>query len=126
MKVIIKEQFRRYDTIFSDCIIINSTGTDIFRCKAIQNKDHEIPKGNYNLVYSWSNKFKCNLYLIEGVEGRSGIRIHSANFGDELRGCIGVGMSIEEESNAIRWSKAALKVFTQVLKNKDFNTIEIC
>ena len=54
-----------------------------------------IPAGKYKCVWTYSPVFKRQMYLVESVPGRSGIRIHSANFmGDkscgmkcQLHGC---------------------------------------
>ena len=58
-----------------------------------------IPKGEYKVMWSYSSKFKRNMYLLANVRNRSGIRIHSANYaGDkkkgykkQLYGCITMG-----------------------------------
>lgn len=51
-----------------------------------------IPEGIYEVERTWSPAFKKNLWLIKDVKGRSGIRIHAANYIRELRGCIAPGM----------------------------------
>lgn len=58
-----------------------------------------IPHDTYSCVFTFSPRFHRKLYLLEGVKGRSGIRIHPANFmGDKekgllchLNGCIALG-----------------------------------
>lgn len=58
-----------------------------------------IPAGLYKVLWTWSPAFKRMMYLVSRVEGRSGIRIHSANLmGDrdkglksQLYGCISLG-----------------------------------
>lgn len=50
-----------------------------------------IPYGTYNLVLTYSPKFKHILPLIENVKGFSGIRIHSGNTADDTEGCLLVG-----------------------------------
>ena len=58
-----------------------------------------IPVGVYKCKMTFSNRFKRMLYLVEGVQGRFAIRIHSANlagdkakgFRSHLNGCIALG-----------------------------------
>ena len=47
-----------------------------------------IPMGKYNVVLSYSPKFKKILPLVENVKGFSGIRIHQGNTADDTEGCI--------------------------------------
>lgn len=51
-----------------------------------------IPEGIYDVEKTYSPAFKKDLWLIKNVPGRSGIRIHSANYVSELLGCIAPGM----------------------------------
>lgn len=62
-------------------------------------KDNErsvscIPKGTYEVITTYSNRFKKDMWLLKDVEGRSGIRIHSANYSRQLQGCIALGSSV--------------------------------
>lgn len=50
-----------------------------------------IPTGTYKVKYTFSPRFLKYTYEILGVKGRSGIRIHSANFVSQLNGCIALG-----------------------------------
>lgn len=60
-----------------------------------------IPPGVYTVSLSFSEKFQKKLYLVEKVNGRSGIRIHAGNWaGDSskgyrttLKGCIALGIA---------------------------------
>ena len=51
-----------------------------------------IPKGTYKVITSLSTKYKKQMWEVLDVEGRSGIRIHSANYSNELEGCIALGL----------------------------------
>lgn len=61
-----------------------------------------IPVGTYKAAWTFSPAFKRMMYLILPVDGRSGIRIHSANlmgdkamgFRSHLNGCIAMGKKI--------------------------------
>ena len=47
-----------------------------------------IPIGTYQVKKTFSPKFQTDLFLVLNVEGRDGIRIHTANWMEELLGCI--------------------------------------
>ena len=46
-----------------------------------------IPKGTYDVVISWSSRFKAYLPLINNVPGFEGIRMHPGNDADDTEGC---------------------------------------
>lgn len=52
-----------------------------------------IPIGKYQVIMSYSNKFKKVLPLILNVPGYSGIRFHSGNTANDSLGCILVGQN---------------------------------
>lgn len=53
--------------------------------------DTAIPAGRYEVVLTWSPKFKRQLPLLLDVPGFTGIRIHALNDKTGTQGCIGVG-----------------------------------
>lgn len=71
-----------------------------------------IPVGHYRAIWNYSPHFKREMYLIVPVDGRSGIRIHSANlmgdvdkgFRSQLYGCIALG----ERLGSLAGQKAVL------------------
>lgn len=50
-----------------------------------------IPYGTYNIKWTYSNKFKKYMPLIENVPSFAGIRIHSGNTNADTQGCVLVG-----------------------------------
>lgn len=50
-----------------------------------------IPYGTYNVKWTYSNKFKKHMPLIENVPSFAGIRIHAGNSSADTQGCILVG-----------------------------------
>lgn len=46
-----------------------------------------IPESLYNVIWSYSNKFKRHTFEILNVYGRDGVRIHRANEVHQLLGC---------------------------------------
>lgn len=61
-----------------------------------------IPKGNYVCKYTLSNRLSqvsghaYYTYEIIGVPNRSGVRIHSANYVNQLEGCIALGAELKD------------------------------
>lgn len=73
-------------------------GAAKFSCKSLElswknNKPNvsSIPKGKYEVKYTWSPRFQKFTYEVQKVPGRSGIRIHVANYFSQLNGCIALG-----------------------------------
>jgi len=50
-----------------------------------------IPTGTYNVAWTYSNRFKKMMPLIENVKGFEGIRIHAGNSHKDTEGCILLG-----------------------------------
>ena len=50
-----------------------------------------IPTGTYEITYTYSPKFKCNMPLLNNVKGYLGVRIHPGNGPEDTEGCILVG-----------------------------------
>lgn len=50
-----------------------------------------IPTGKYQVIYSYSSRFKKYLPLLLNVKGYEGIRIHSGNTAEDTLGCVLVG-----------------------------------
>lgn len=73
-----------------------------------------IPTGTYEITYTYSPKFKCNMPLLNNVKGFQGIRIHSGRNENNTDGCILVG------NNSIKGqlteSKATFMKLNDILK----------
>lgn len=54
-----------------------------------------IPTGIYQVLITYSPKYKKNMPLINNVKGYSGIRIHSGNTAKDSEGCLLVGKNKE-------------------------------
>ena len=63
----------------------------VFFCDTLENTDYAIPTGFYRLRVTMSPRFRIYLPLLDGVIGRTGIRIHAGNTIDHTEGCILVG-----------------------------------
>lgn len=78
-----------------------------------------VPQGVYPLVLEWSNRFKTELWELKNVPNRSECKIHSANFWDDLNGCISPGLDLRDINGDglldTTSSRAALKKFHEVM-----------
>ena len=67
------------------------------------------------------------MYLVKDVPGRSGIRIHSANFASQLLGCISLGsdfMDINKDGlKDVVNSRDTVKNFEAIMKGQPFKLI---
>jgi hypothetical protein len=89
-----------------------------------------IPVGNYVCRWTYSQRFKRFMYLVDGVSGRTGIRFHSANFmGDvndgcksQLNGCIALGekLGTMNKQKALLLSKPAIRRFEEAMGKETF------
>ncbi len=77
-----------------------------------------IPYGRYEIIISYSNRFKKELPLLLGVKGFDGIRIHPLNEASETDGCVGVGLQKDVVNNKILQSRAAFAILFQLIKDK--------
>ena len=64
-----------------------------------------IPAGKYEVVITFSNRFKCLMPLLLHVPGFEGIRIHSGNTAADTHGCVLTGRTVAPDF--IGESKAA-------------------
>ena len=95
-------------------------------CKTLEDEEREkkiisvtaIPKGTYEVVISYSNRFKKLLPLLLNVPNYSGVRIHSGNTAENTEGCILIGMSDGNDKEG--WlgnSRLAMDKFLPLLTN---------
>lgn len=71
-----------------------------------------IPKGVYEIVITWSSKFKQFLPLILNVPGYNGVRIHSGNTEADTLGCLLPGIS---NGNKVLQSRLTFKKLFKIL-----------
>lgn len=90
-----------------------------------------IPRGVYNVVVTMSNRFKRLLPLIEGVEGFSGVRIHTGNTSQDTEGCLLPGLrlgSVDGKRAALDSRQAFSLLFSSIqraIKENEKITIEL-
>lgn len=88
--------------IFTDDSTIGELSIDgVFFCYTLEDKVRDakiygitaIPYGKYEMIVSFSNRFKQYMPLLLKVPGFEGIRIHAGNKSADTEGCILVGSS---------------------------------
>lgn len=131
MKEVRIERFKTNEKATHGVLKVLEAGKTIFECKTIErgwlNNQRSIsciPHGLYNVRQTFSPRFKVNLYLVENVPNRSGIRFHSANFSKQLNGCIALGVDFSDIDKDgvidITSSKNTHARFDKVMENKPF------
>lgn len=73
-----------------------------------------IPSGRYQVIISYSNKYKKEMPLLLNVPGYLGIRIHSGNKAEDTEGCLLLGKS--QGHDWIGQSRDAYNAFMTKLK----------
>jgi hypothetical protein len=93
----------------------------------VENYETKIKEGQYILSWSWSPRFGKHKLEINGVPGRKGLRIHSSNFGRQLRGCVGLGtFGISEDiPQMVINSKLAVASLERMMMDKVNNKVII-
>ena len=106
---------------------------DNFNCLTVElpYRDNEpntscIPKGQYTCKWTHSPRLDKYTYELQDVPNRAGIRIHSANYPDQLLGCIALGSYTANVNGkeGVFNSRDTLQKFETLLNQQDF-TLEI-
>lgn len=110
-----------------------NTGT--FVCKTLERpwKNNQsniscVPVGVYKVRWTFSPRLLRFTYELQGVMGRSGIRIHVGNFFFNVNGCILLGDSFSDVNGDLEvdvlHSRNTIKAFENLMQKKEF-TLEI-
>jgi len=103
----------------------------IFKCKTLelpyldnQKRISCYPPGKYICKWTMSNRFKRMMYLVCDVANRSGIRIHPANYVEQLAGCTALGdqhkdLDLDGDMDVIHSGKTC-KEFEKIMNGEDF------
>lgn len=94
-------------------LIISDDLKDIARKKI--HGETAIPYGRYEVIISFSNRFKCLMPLLVNVPGFAGVRIHSGNTSEHTEGCLLVGT--KENADFISHSKDAYSKLFDKIRN---------
>ena len=95
----------------SDCVIGELFINNTFECYTCEDVERQakiagvtaIPRGIYEVVVTWSERFKKPLPLLLNVPGYEGVRIHPGNTAADTEGCIlpGKGKSANAVSQSV-------------------------
>lgn len=99
-----------------DCIIGELSINGTFECFTLEDIERPvksagitaIPRGNYEVVITYSERFKKLLPLLLNVPNFEGVRIHTGNTSVNTEGCILVGKTKTE--NSVLQSRDAFNV----------------
>ena len=86
-----------------------------------------IPTGKYNVILTFSPRFKRVLPLLLNVKGFEGIRIHPGNTAEDTEGCLLVGENKERGKviNSRATFERLMAILLECEKRKDQMTIKI-
>ena len=103
MRVTVQRIERRGSAVTGSLTVTNGLAFRIrFACSTLERADKLIAPGTYPLALTLSPKFSraagkpVKTPEITGVTGRSGLRIHVANYSRQLEGCIAPGYSFTD------------------------------
>jgi len=75
-----------------------------------------IPRGQYEVVISWSNRFQNYMMELLGIEGFSGVRIHAGNTHHNSEGCILLGEY--QDNDTIVNSRPKVRELFEIVETK--------
>ena len=106
---------------------VESVNHGTFYFTTLENDEYKIKEGIYPLRYTWSPRFNCETLQLINTGERTGIRIHPANRGHELRGCISLGVANKnnEIPNQIHASRLSTEIFEGMVWKHTNNSIKI-
>lgn len=81
-----------------------------------------IPRGRYEVIINWSNRFGLLLPLLVAVPGFEGVRIHPGNKKEDTEGCILLGLA-KQKDTVLLSRKAQGALMRVISKSKDLGTI---
>lgn len=82
--------------------------------------------GKYWCKHTMSPSFKIKTYEVTGVPNRAGIRIHSANYVSQLRGCIALGDSHKDiNGDGITDVAASVNTVAKFEKTMNYEDFEL-
>ena len=81
-----------------------------------------IPEGVYEM--GWRESRKCGeTWHVKGVPNRTHILIHTANFPQDVHGCIGLGTAPMSDAIAVGSSREAVKNFEDLTKDLEWQLV---
>jgi predicted chitinase len=88
-------------------------------------KESAIPYGRYTCSFTYSNRFKRKMWLVEEVPGFSGIRIHRGKNESWTEGCILLGDSIAKNYTLLDNSEKTVEKFEKCMADYGNQNFEL-
>jgi len=117
---------------FKNCVLGELFLDSLFECYTLEDVERlvkipgktAIPRGTYQVILDFSQRFQRMMPHILGVPGFTGVRIHPGNTEADTEGCILVGE--EKLDKMIGHSREAFAfLYMKLFTNRDNLTIEI-
>lgn len=125
-ELFINDQFECFVLEDKDRGLLQSNPLSVIQEHKVYGKT-AIPKGTYDVVISFSNRFKQYLPLLVNVPAFEGVRIHPGNYATDTEGCLLPGLTMSRDM--VQQSKKAFTALFNKLKlveKTEKITIEIC
>jgi len=84
-----------------------------------------IPEGDYYMRKVDSPKFGPGKWEISGVENRTHILIHTANWAKDVLGCIGLGRGLFANLDGVSNSASAVDEFYEMTRDLEAMTVQV-
>lgn len=117
MEILVKRMTRTGESCIGSMFV-----NGVFECFTLEDPERDrkiygrtaIPKGRYEVIINWSNRFKQLMPLLLNVPDYEGVRIHAGNDAADTLGCILVGTT--RSPNFIGQSRAAYTALMKKLR----------
>lgn len=116
------------ETITEDSTIGKLFINGVFHCFTLEDKVRDvkiknvtaIPKGRYEVIISYSNRFKQLMPLLLNVPNYEGVRIHWGNYSKDTEGCILVGSTkaVNFIGNSVAQYKKLMTILQKTIKTE--------
>ena len=107
-------------------LTIKTMNHGTLKFSTVENTNIAIQQGTYDMRWSLSPKFKTKTLEIMGVPNRYGIRLHPANRGHDVEGCVGVGIYNENKGIPVQiWNSRQSTEIVESLLWRGENQITI-
>lgn len=125
MHIILKRTKKNGNSLFGT-LTVNDRNNTIISLQTIENYSARVEAKTYKITKTYSPKFDTNLWVLHHQK-RDGIRIHPANYADELAGCIAPALAIidYEFTQMATSSTLALNILDSALHDKLEYNLEI-
>lgn len=106
---------------------VHTKNHGVLKFSTVENYEKRIEEGTYSIIYTLSPKFDRKTLEVTGVSNRRGIRIHPANRGCDISGCIGVGLYVETEEIPVQifYSRTSCEILEAICYKAKSTPIQI-